>query len=303
MRRSPTRWRRLLAAVMAIGLVAGACGDEDEATTTDATPTATPAPPTNTPAPSATPAGETVVNVYWAWTIPTTPGGSPERVAASTRVVPAFTPIRGALEALLAGTKGIETEIDMISAIPAGTELLDLNVADGVATVDLSGAFEESGGTLGESLRLAQVVFTVTQFPEVERVFFRIDGEDRDVIMSHGFDVSGGVTRADAGDVRPAILLESPAPGAAIASPVTLRGEANTFEATLEYNLVDPEGLIIAEGFTTATAGSGTWGTFAVDVEFTSTRTGLGAVIVFERSAADGSLLNVVDYPVQMTAS
>jgi hypothetical protein len=208
------------------------------------------------------------------------------------------------VEALLDGPNELETEIGMTTAVPEGTELLDLEVSDGVAVVDLSGAYEDMDGTLGETLAIAQVVFTLTQFDLIDEVSFRIDGTDVDALGPHGTDVSAPLTRDDFDDsVRPLILLETPTPGAEITDEVVIRGEANTFEGNVLYVVADGDGLPLAEGFTTATAGNGTWGTFEESVTFEAETAGVGAVIVWEESAEDGSQINVVEYPVDVGAA
>jgi hypothetical protein len=75
---------------------------------------------------------------------------------------------------------------------------------------------------------------------------------------------------------------------------------SNTFEATLLYEIVDPSGRIVEEGFATATSGSGTWGTFDFTVVYEIQYEGVGALIVFEESAQDGSRINLVEIPVRM---
>ena len=59
------------------------------------------------------------------------------------------------------------------SAIPAGTRLLGLSIAGQIATVDLSSEFESGGGATSVLGRLAQVVYTLTQFPTVTSVSSR----------------------------------------------------------------------------------------------------------------------------------
>lgn len=274
------------------------------AATATADPTATTAPqPTATATPTPSTAAEVVLNVYWVASIDTTPGGSPERIAAGGRVSSTTSPAQAALEALLAGPDALESEIGMTSSIPGGTRLLDLAVRDRTATVDLSSEFEEGSGTLAETLRVAQVVFTLTQFDTIDTVAFRIDGEDREFLASHGIDVSRPVDRGDFENVRPFILVERPYPGARFQSGDTLTGESNTFEATVEYVVTDAEGLIIAEGFTTATGGNGIWGRFTVPVVLDSEAAGRGAMIVFETSARDGSQINLVEYPIVLVGA
>jgi hypothetical protein len=206
-----------------------------------------------------------------------------------------------ALEELLAGPTEEEVEVGLTSEIPEGTRLLGIDVVNGTATVDLSGEFESGGGSLSMQLRVAQVVYTLTAFPTIDRVTFMIDGAPVEAIGGEGVLVDPPVGRLDFADnTAPAILLESPAPWQQVASPVRLTGMSNTFEANMLYNVVDPSGRIVAEGFTTATAGSGSWGTFDVQVEFTPERDGVGAIIVWEESAADGSQINLVEIPVRM---
>ena len=59
------------------------------------------------------------------------------------------------------------------------------------------------------------------------------------------------------------------------------KNPASTFEANVNYSVNDPEGLILDDGFTTASAGNGEWGAFAFSAAYTTSRTGLGSVIVW----------------------
>ena len=80
--------------------------------------------------------------------------------------------------------------------------------------------------------------------------------------------------------------------------PMTVTGTANTFEATFQYELIDAAGSIVDADFVTATSGTGTRGTF----EFTTKDVDdVFALVVFERSAEDGSRMREVEIP--LTAS
>jgi hypothetical protein len=74
-------------------------------------------------------------------------------------------------------------------------------------------------------------------------------------------------------------------------------GTANTFEATFEYELLDAAGKVLSKHFVTATSGSGTRGTYDVTVPFEAPN-GLGKLVVFELSAADGSRIHQVEIPL-----
>lgn len=250
--------------------------------------------PTETPSPE--PASESEVLIYLV---------RGEDIGVGGRVVEAAEDIDGlasaAMSELLEGTTGEEREFGLGSEIPEGTTLNSVFVNDDLAIVDLSPEFQSGGGSLSMMTRAAQVVYTLTQFDGVERVEFRLDGERIDALGGEGIMVGPSVGRDDFEDVTPAILVESPYPGQSVGSPLTVAGTSNTFEATHQLNVTDPNGLIIAERVVTATSGSGERGTWNETVEFTVDREGLGAVIAFEYSAEDGSQVNIVEIPVRMT--
>ena len=183
------------------------------------------------------------------------------------------------LEALVEGpTEDEASDLSFESAIPEGTEVHTVEIEDGEAFVHLSEDLSHDA--------LAQVVYTATQFPTVESVQI---GEE-------------SYTRADFEDVTPSILVESPLAFEEVGSPLRVTGTANTFEATFEYELTDTDGRIVDDDFVTATSGSGTRGTFDFTTDpSTVPFEGVGALIVFERSAKDGSRIHLVEIPLRMT--
>jgi len=290
------------AAEVGTGLTTSVPSEEPESTTSTSTigPTTTTEATATTPLPPTT----TSANVYWGWTVLNPSTGSPERLGAGTREVAADVPVRNSLEMLFNGLNADERTIGMTTGIPPGTKVLGI-VRDGAtATVDLSTEFASSSGSLEETIRLAQVVFTITQFDEIDRVKFHIEGTAVDPILSHGFVVGQGLTRDSFAEVRASIMIEQPSPGAEVTNPLVVRGESNTFEATVRYAITsgDNDGELMTEGFTTATGGNGTWGTFevAVDVsDFPSDyQPGPGAIIMWEDSPRDGAPVNVVEVPI-----
>lgn len=183
-----------------------------------------------------------------------------------------------ALSELFAGPDGGERrDLQLSTAIPQGAEAPDVSISGGVATLQL-------GGTL-DNRALAQVVYTLTQFPTVKAV--EVDGRR--------------YTRADFEEQTPAILVESPLAWQHVRSPLRVTGTANTFEATFDYELTDTDGRIVDSHFVTATSGSGTRGTFDFTTKpFTVPFSGVGSLIVFERSAKDGSRIHLVEIPLRM---
>ena len=294
--------RRRPGRVVLAGLVVGAlalagCGSEDGddgATTTTAAGSASTEPgatsgtdTTGGSTGSTEPATEQEVLVYFI---------RDEKIAASTRTVSGVGVGAAAVEAVLAGPNEIESGIGFSNAVPDGAEVLGVDIAGGVATVDLSAAFQSGGGSLSMQLRVAQVVATLTQFDTVETVTIRIDGAQVDGIGGEGVPATD-LDRTDIEDVTPAILLESPAPGATVSSPLTVSGTGNTFEATYQWAILDAGGAVIESGFDTATSGTGTRGTFSTDIDL-GDATGEITLKLFESSAKDGSEINVVTIPL-----
>ena len=286
------RSRMLVTALVSSALLLAACGDDggDTASTT----TTTSAVPSSTiDAPGSSTTLGTSPRMPWP---PSVFFGRDGLVATAGRAVEAPAVARGALTALLDGPTAFEEGLGMSSAIPEGTRLLDIEMADGVATVDLSGEFLDD---LGDDtvLRVAEVVFTLTQFPTVDRVTILVEETPTPTV---GFDAVPveDVDRADFVAVTPLILVESPTPGAAVSAPVQVSGIANTFEANVQYEVTGPDGAVLDDGFTTASAGTGAWGTFSFAPDLPP---GDAVITVFEESAEDGSRVN--EYAVPVTVS
>jgi Immunoglobulin-like domain of bacterial spore germination/Sporulation and spore germination/Prokaryotic membrane lipoprotein lipid attachment site len=184
-----------------------------------------------------------------------------------------------ALLALLRGPEDRErAELALTTAV-SGAEGDVVSVRDGIARVLLD-------RVSGDAAK-AQLVYTLTQFPTVREVQF--EGQSR------------RYARADFEALTPAILVESPLPFDRVPSPLRARGTANTFEANFQYELYAPGGTKIAEDFVTATSGTGTRGTFEFAQPFAVDRSGVGKLVVLERSAADGSRIHVVEIPIQLS--
>jgi germination protein M len=208
-----------------------------------------------------------------------------------------------AMRALLEGPNADErgARPAMYTVVPDGTRFLGLRIEDGIATVNLSREFEQGGGSASVLGRLAQVVYTLTQFPTVDGVAFELDGEPVTVFSGEGVVLDAPVDRADYTDQLPAVFVDRPAWGGVLANPARISGLANAFEATFQLRLLDGGGRSIADGIVSASCGSGCWGTFDESIGYDVARAGWGTLQVYVLSAKDGSVENLTEYPVWLT--
>jgi hypothetical protein len=268
------------------------------------TPGATPsngpsAAPGGTEAPTPAPAGTTIVRAYFVL------GGEPGSVGLVPvlREVPKTTAVaRAAMNALLAGPTAAESgDRTMSSAIPDGTDLLGITIKNGIATVDLSTEFDSGGGSTSMQFRLAQVVYTLTQFSTVRSVVFQVEGETVTVFGGEGIVLDGPQARDDYYDQLPSIFVDRPAYGAAIGNPGRVAGNANVFEATFRVALIDAGGQTLIDEQVMATCGTGCRGTFDVSLGYTISKGQWGTLRAYYLSAKDGTPEDIRDYPVWLT--
>jgi spore germination protein GerM len=232
-------------------------------------------------------------------------GGEPGSVGLVPvlRTVPKSTAVAAAaMTALLAGPTTVESgDRQITSAVPDGTKLLGVSIKGGVATVDLSTEFDSGGGTASMQYRLAQVVYTLTQFGTVRSVVFKIDGETVTVFSSEGIVLDGPVGRADYYDQLPSIFVDRPAYRAAIGNPARVTGNANVFEATFRVAILDAAGKTLVDEQVMATCGTGCRGTFDVTLKYTIAKAQYGTLRAYNLSAKDGTPEDIRDYSVWLT--
>lgn len=186
------------------------------------------------------------------------------------------------------------------TTIPEGTEVLHVKRDDATLFVDLSSEFESGGGSLSMQMRVAQVVYTATQFEGITAVRIMIEGEMVDSIGGEGVIVSTPLLRQDFEDLAPPVVVEDPRPNEELSGQVVISGFANVFEANVSIRLLDANGELVEEAFTTATCGSGCWGDYSHSLEFSVDEPQEGRLEVLIYSAEDGSPQNVISLPVML---
>jgi hypothetical protein len=148
-----------------------------------------------------------------------------------------------------------------------------VTISGGTATVDLPNATDD---------QVEEVVFTLTQFPTVQRV--TIGGKT--------------YTRSDFdGRVQP-ILVDAPSAHARVAKTFHITGSASVFEATLVVEL-EQGGKPVAHVTVTASEGAPGRGTF--DTTLTAPGAGPTTVVAYAPSAEDGSPQHEVQVPIVVT--
>lgn len=221
-----------------------------------------------------------------------------EHVSPAPRTVTTPATATGAVRALLAGPSAYERSHGRTTAIPSGTKLHSVVVRDHVATVDLSGRYDDGGGSLSMRARLAQVVFTATRFSSIHSVRFELDGKPVKAFGGEGIVLNKPVGRADFEDITPAVLMESPVIGNSVRTPLRVWGTANTFEAVFRLKVTDVTGRTCADVRVQATSGTGTRGTFDVTFPYKAARTGPGRLTAYYLSAKDGRPVTVDTVPL-----
>jgi germination protein M len=292
------RKRRLallpMAAVVLLLVGLASCGKSEPVTpspTDTASPTASASPTTSTSPSSST---TQQLSVYFM---------SSGKIAAGHRIVPKTKAVAtAAVKQLLEGPTDAEVSAGFTTALPPGASVRSIRVTNGTARVSLDAEILQLGQSNPEAemAALAQLTFTLTQFPTVGGVEFwsgdariaHVDGNDADFTKPVG--------RSDFESLAPAILVESPCVGDSAGTPLVISGTANTFEATFTVELLDDSGKTLAKQTVTATSGSGTRGTFQASIPF-ATSAGNGTLVAYEVSQETGSHVHEVRVPLDFT--
>ncbi len=253
----------LLVTAVAFALLLSACGSSKSQQT-----------PTRTGAIVPTmPAGSVFVRTYYVRS---------GKIAVSGRnLVHTLAVGQASIVLLLGGPTNAERKTGLSTALPENTELKKITTKDGRMTVRFSRNLDR--------IARAQVVTTLTQFPSA-----------RDVVIVTPSGSTRPLDRTDFEALMPAVLIESPIPFAQVRSPLHVSGSSNTFEATSQLELLDANGKLLASKTVTASSGTGTRGTFSVNLRFKAPA-GTATLVSYEESAKDGSHIDVVRIPLRIS--
>jgi spore germination protein GerM len=189
--------RRWLAA-LAVVLLAAGCGVQGDGAPRSLAPDAVPdellAPKTST-APADQPDGGRQATVYLV--------DNRDILRPVQRTLPSPVLVTGVLDSLLEGATDEEADEGLRSEVPTGTTVNGIDRLDrDVIAVDLSEEFAETTAD-GELLAQAQIVYTVSQLPNVGGVLFLVDGRPREGADDEAKLTSSPLTTEDFADFAP----------------------------------------------------------------------------------------------------
>lgn len=209
------------------------------------------------------------------------------------RSVPlSLTPAADSLRRLLAGPTAAERRSGLTTSIPSGSAVRWVRRGGNVANVNLSSDFAP-GGDLVLGAQLAQVVFTLTQFPTLKLVRFFVEGKETQVagsLPSRRFHVLG---RHAVVSYLPAVFLESPGANRRVRSPLLIEGSA---AGTILATVVGSDGKLLAQKL--LISGAATRTRFRVKLGFRLSVEERGRLIVFKLDG--GNTVSQVELPLTL---
>ncbi len=119
-----------------------------------------------------------------------------ERLAPVVRQISGPASLARVLDHVLAGPAPHERAGGIRSAISPATRIRSALLSDGMASIDLSAPFGDVQGE-DQISGVAQIVFSCTALPGVERVHFRLEGRPVEVPAGDGTLTVRPLTRAD----------------------------------------------------------------------------------------------------------
>jgi hypothetical protein len=172
-----------------------------------------------------------------------------------------------AVKQLFAGPNAAERAAGVGSAVPVGSRLRGISInTRRTATIDVSRAFVAPGDRASVRMRIAQLTFTASQFPTIDRVRLEVAGK---VVHSiAGVPVPQTAAPPDFYRLVPAILVSRPAIGARIPATITVTGSADVFEAVVHIRILNANGRLLSATHVLATCGTGCRGTYTATLSY-----------------------------------
>ncbi len=184
---------------------------------------------------------------------------------------------------------------DYSSGWPEGVDVSGITDDASVTTIALTGDADlgtrpAGGANLGESAGADIAIQALLATAQVDTpAAFTYNGEPIDRLLNQ--DVSPSVTPKSDDEVRAFISIDNVVDGQTVTNPVTVLVSGNVFEGNVNWQLLDPSGTTVTDGYVTTSMG--TWTQAAVHLG--ALDPGTYTFKAFEASADDGRPINVDD--------
>lgn len=116
-------------------------------------------------------------------------------IKVSRKLKKTSTPLSETLRLLLDGPTQSEEKAGITSVFWANTKLKDIKISNKIAYLNFNPEFETGVGISMLQARLYQVVYTATQFPEVDKVKILINGKAKSTFSSEGLSIKHPLNR------------------------------------------------------------------------------------------------------------
>lgn len=206
-------------------------------------------------------------------------------VLMKTRPTSVAAQLKAGLTEMLDGRTAYDP--DYHSGWPASASVRSVSVANGVATIDLSGATVNGYDPPGNAAALQQLIWTGTAYAGGVGVKLLFDGKPRATLWKAALPVSGVLRRAPAVDTLAPVWVIDPQAGSTSGTSTTVSLAGIVFEGTVNVRVKNSSGKVVYSKTVQLTVGAPAQGTARVSVRLSP---GKYTIEAFEVSMKDGSV-------------
>jgi len=116
-------------------------------------------------------------------------------LASVSRKVAGDSVLEKTMKELVKGPTTAEKNRGMLTAIPPSLKVNSVRIRNNIAEIDFNGAIEQGAGGSVLINRIDQIVYTATQFPNVQSVVITINGKPRQTLGADGLSIEGPLHR------------------------------------------------------------------------------------------------------------